>query len=129
MRKWVVTLFLVAGLAGCREDEKLVRVDYQMSELHTGDGQMITETEQVRKMGELFEKVDWEKGNVKVQMGREEDMTLTFFYRYDENMPERLEEFEIWFNDGNPVEIVDQNEHRYGKLGAADGQKLKDLIK
>ena len=129
MLKWGVTLFIVAVLAGCREDEKLVRVDYQMNEFQTGDGQMITETEQVRKIGELFEKVDWEKGNVKVQMDREEDMTLTFFYRYDENMPERLEEFEIWFNDGNPVEIVDQNEHRYGKLSAADGQKLKDVIK
>ncbi|MBN3545204.1 hypothetical protein [Fictibacillus barbaricus] len=119
----------MASLAGCREDEKLVRVDYQNSELHTSDGQMITETEQVRKIGELFEKVDWEKGNVKVQMNREEDLKLTFFYRYDKNMPERLEEFEIWFNDGNPVEIVDQNEHRYGKLGAADGQKLEDVIK
>lgn len=127
MKKWLVVLFLVMSLVGCNEDEKLVRIDYQHGEMQTGDDGIITEEDQVKSIGALFENVKWE--NAKVQMSRKEDMMLTFFYLYDPNMPERLEEYKIWFHDDRSAEIVDSNEHRYGKLSRADTEKLKTAIK
>ncbi|MDM5317088.1 hypothetical protein QUF49_13860 [Fictibacillus sp. b24] len=126
MKKWLVVLFLVMSLAGCNEDEKLVRVDYEMVEMRPGDDGIITDENQVKSIGVLLETVKWE--NAKVEMSRKEDMMLTLFYLYDPNMPERLEEYKIWFHDDMNAEIVD-SVNQYGKLNAADGQKLKALIK
>lgn len=128
MKKWLVVAFLVImSLAGCNEDEKLVRVDYQLSEMQTDDDGIIADENQVKEIGLLFEKVKWE--NAKVEMSRKEDMTLTLFYRYDPNMPERLEEYKIWFHKDMAAEIVDSNEHKYGKLSREDAEKLKKQIK
>lgn len=90
MKKWIAFLFVLIGLAGCSDHEELVRVDYQMGEWRTGDAQMITQESQVRMIESIFKKVKWE--NAKVRMDRKEELILTFFYRYDPNEPERLEE-------------------------------------
>lgn len=127
MKKWMLVLLLIMSLAGCNEDEKLIRVDYQLSEMRTGDDGIITDENQVKSIGALLEKVKWEKANV--QISRKEDMTLTLFYLYDPNMPERLEEYKIWFHDDRVAEIVDSNEHKYGKLSREDAEKLKKQIK
>ncbi|MBH0164864.1 hypothetical protein IHV12_08035 [Fictibacillus sp. 7GRE50] len=115
------------SLAGCNQDEKLVRVDYLIGEMSTGIDGIITDEDQVKSIGAQLEKVDWE--NAKVQMVRKEDMTLTLFYLYDRNMPERLEEYKIWFHNDMDAEIVDLNEHKYGKLSWEDADKLKDAVK
>ncbi|MGA4721200.1 hypothetical protein ACOZ9X_14465 [Fictibacillus nanhaiensis] len=115
------------SLAGCNEDEKLIRVDYQLSEMRTDDDGIITDENQVKSIGAQLERVNWE--NAKVEMARKEDLTLTLFYLYDPNMPERLEEYKIWFHDDRVAEIVDLNEHKYGKLSREDAEKLKKQIK
>jgi hypothetical protein len=125
MKKWIAFLFVLIGLAGCNDHEMLVRVDYQMGEWRTGDAQMITEAGQVKMIETVFKKVKWE--NAKVQMDRKEDLILTFFYRYNPNEPERLEEYQIWFNN-EVTEIVDPNKHRYGILDEADAQRIKELL-
>ena len=71
MKKWLLVLLLIMSLAGCNENEKLIRVDYQLSEMRTGDGGIITDEEQVKSVGALFEKVKWE--NAKMQMSRRYD--------------------------------------------------------
>ncbi|MCM3732624.1 hypothetical protein M3196_13205 [Fictibacillus nanhaiensis] len=126
MKKWIAFLFVLIGLAGCGDHEELVRVDYQMGEWRTGDAQMITEESQVRMIESIFKKVKWE--NAKVQMDRKKELILTFFYRYDPNEPERLEEYQIWFNN-EVTEIVDPNKNRYGILDEAEAQRLKEVIK
>ncbi|KZE69271.1 hypothetical protein AWM68_03110 [Fictibacillus phosphorivorans] len=128
MKKWLVLVFFVMmSLAGCNEDEKLVRVDYQLSDMQTDDDGIIADEDQVKGIGALFEKVKWE--NAKVEMSRKEDMTLTLFYLYDPNMPERLEKYKIWFHDDRSAEFVDATNHRYGKLSREDAEKLKKQIK
>ncbi|MFG6494619.1 hypothetical protein P8610_04625 [Fictibacillus sp. UD] len=127
MKKWLVVLFLVMSLAACNKEEKLVRVDYETVEMRPSDDGIITDENQVKSIGAQLEKVNWE--NEKVEMSRKEDMTLTLFYLYDPNMPERLEEYKIWFHDEMDAEIVDPNEHRYGKLGREDAEKLKNQVK
>ncbi|MQR97029.1 hypothetical protein [Fictibacillus phosphorivorans] len=127
MMRWLVVLLLMMSLTGCNEDEKLVRVDYRLSEMRTGDDGIITDEDQVKSIGAQLERVNWE--NAKVEMARKEDLTLTLFYLYDPNMPERLEEYKIWFHDDRVSEIVDSNEHKYGKHSREDAEKLLDAVK
>lgn len=124
MKKWLIILLVLIGLVGCN-NEKLVRVDYQIGEDHSGE-HIITEEERVQKIASIFGKVKWE--NAKVEMSRKEDMLLTFFYQNDLNEPERLEEYKIWFNKDMFTEIVDLNKNRYGKLDESDAVKLREAI-
>ena len=124
MKKWFIILLVLIGLVGCN-NEKLVRVDYQIGEDHSGE-HIITEEEPVQKIASIFGKVKWE--NAKVEMSRKEDMLLTFFYQNDLNEPEKLEEYKIWFNKGMFTEIVDLNKNRYGKLDESDAVKLREAI-
>ncbi|MGM0804089.1 MAG: hypothetical protein ACQET8_05070 [Bacillota bacterium] len=127
MKRRLVVLLLMMSLAGCNENEKLIRVDYQLSEMRTGDDGIITDEDQLKSIGAQLERVNWE--NAKVEIARKEDLTLTLFYLYDPNMPERLEEYKIWFHNDMDAEIVDLNEHKYGKLSREDAEKLKNQIK
>jgi hypothetical protein len=88
---------------------------------------MITEEERVQTIVSIFREVKWE--NAKVQMSRKEDMVLTFFYQYNPNEPERLEDYKIWFNKDMVTEIVDHNKNRYGKLDESNAVKLREAIK
>lgn len=124
MKKWVVMLFVLMSLVACN-NEKLIRVDYQIGEDHSGE-HMITEEDRVQTIASIFRQVKWD--NAKVQMDRKEDMMLTFFYQYNPNEPERLEEYKIWFNKDRVTEIVDPNKNRYGKLDEADAEKLREVI-
>jgi hypothetical protein len=72
MKRWLVVLLLMMSLAGCNEDKKLVRVDYQLSEMRTGNDGIITDVNQVKSIGAQLEKVNWE--NAEVQMSRKEDV-------------------------------------------------------
>jgi hypothetical protein len=56
-------------------------------------------------------------------------MSLTLFYLYDPNMPERLEEYKIWFHEDMVAEIVDSSEHKYGKMSRTDAEMLLDAVK
>ncbi len=127
MKIRLVVLLLMMSLAGCNENEKLIRVDYQISEMRTGNGGIITDVNQVKSIGAQLERVNWE--NAKVKMARKEDLKLTLFYLYDPNMPERLEEYKIWFHNDMDADISNLNEHKYGKLSREDAEKLKTQIK
>lgn len=127
MKRRLVVLLLMMSLAGCNENEKLIRVDYQLSDMRRGKDGIIKDVSQVRWIGAQLERVIWE--NAKVEMSRKEDLTLTLFYLYDPNMPERLEEYKIWFHNDMDAEIVNLNEHKYGKLSREDAEKLKKQIK
>jgi hypothetical protein len=125
MKKWFFILLVLIVLVGCN-NEKLVRVDYQIGENHSGE-HMITEEERVFTIASIFGEVKWE--NAKVEMSRKEDMMLTFFYQNNLNEPERLEEYKIWFNKDRKAEIVDPNKHRYGELDEKGAVELREAIK
>lgn len=125
MKKWFFILLVLIVLVGCN-NEKLVRVVYQIGENHSGE-HMITEEERIFTIASIFGEVKWE--NAKVEMSRKEDMMLTFFYQNNLNEPERLEEYKIWFNKDRKAEIVDPNKHRYGELDEKGAVELREAIK
>lgn len=123
----LLTVFFVM-LVGCGGEERLTRVDVQ--EINTdgkyGDVVMITDNESIELLREVFEKVKWDPNTV-VNMARIADVKATLFFEFDENMPERLYEYDIWFNESaGTAAIVSNNEKEgYGELDKENAEILK----
>ncbi|MFC0189663.1 hypothetical protein ACFFJY_15265 [Fictibacillus aquaticus] len=123
MARLLLVFLLVLLIGGCSDSDKLIRIDIIEETLD----KPIMNSEKITDIETLFDKVTWETS--KVQMARKEDVRLTFFYQFDKNEPERLEEYLIWFNDRGKAEMMDRNKPgSYGTLGKADAEKLKKLL-
>ncbi|MFJ7994836.1 hypothetical protein ACIQY5_22200 [Peribacillus frigoritolerans] len=117
-------------LVGCIGEEKgqLSRVDVQKidTEGKYEDVVMITDRESIELLRQAFEQIKWEDKVVK--MARKPDVEATLFYTFDENKPERLYEYEIWFNESSgTATIINNNENEsYGELEKDNAQALKN---
>ncbi|WP_170840823.1 hypothetical protein [Oceanobacillus limi] len=61
-------------------------------------------------------------------MAKKEDVLVTLFYTFDENMPEKLYKYRVWFNgNGNATIISNNEEEGYGSL-EEDSLKLKNIL-
>lgn len=126
------TIFLIT-LTGCSNElpkefewNQLTRVDVQ---IFTGENSatesIIAEKEKIITLRELFARIEWEQ-NVKAEMVRKEDVKATLFFKYDKNMPERLFEYFIWFNqEATTATIIDREKQALGTLDKEDTQTLK----
>lgn len=129
------TIFLIT-LIGCSNEvpkefdlNQLTRVDIQIfADEHSDNEIIISEEEKIKTLKEVFAKVEWEQ-NVKAKMARKEDVKATLFFTFDKNMPERLFEYFIWFNQGDAsVTIIDREKNALGTLEKEDAQTLKDIL-
>ncbi|MCM3170110.1 hypothetical protein M3617_25675 [Peribacillus frigoritolerans] len=117
-------------LVGCIGEEKgqLSRVDVQKidTEGKYEDVVMITDRESIELLRQSFEQIKWDNKVVKV--ARKPDVEATLFYTFDENKPERLYEYEIWFNESaGTATIISNNENEsYGELDKENAQALKN---
>lgn len=117
-------------LVGCIGEEKgqLSRVDVQIidTEGKYEDVVMITDRESIELLRQSFEQLKWDNKVVKV--ARKPDVEATLFYTFDENKPERLYEYEIWFNESaGTATIISNNENEsYGELDKENAQALKN---
>ncbi|UYY99305.1 hypothetical protein OJ967_01690 [Peribacillus frigoritolerans] len=117
-------------LVGCIGEEKgqLSRVDVQKidTEGKYEDVVMRTDRESIELLRQAFEQIKWDDKVVK--MARKPDVEATLFYTFDENKPERLYEYEIWFNESSgTATIISNNENEnYGELDKDNAQALKN---
>ncbi|WP_152952255.1 hypothetical protein [Peribacillus butanolivorans] len=108
------------------DTEQLTRVDVQKidAEGKYEEALMITDNESIELLSEAFKQIKWD--NRMVKMARKPDLNATLFYTFDENMPERIVEYEIWFNENGTAIIISNNENKsYGEL---DNEGAKTLI-
>ncbi|WHY79864.1 hypothetical protein QNH20_12250 [Neobacillus sp. WH10] len=131
----IFTIFLIT-LIGCSNEvpkefdlNQLTRVDIQIfADEHSDNEIIISEEEKIKTLREVFAKIEWEQ-NVKAKMARKEDVKATLFFNFDKNMPERLFEYFIWFNQGDAsVTIIDREKNALGTLEKEDAQTLKDIL-
>ncbi|MFF2449553.1 hypothetical protein ACFVSW_21145 [Neobacillus sp. NPDC058068] len=131
----IVTIFLIT-LIGCSKEvpkefdlNQLTRVDVQiLTGEHSDNEIIITEKEKIKTLREVFAKIEWEQ-NVKAKMSRKEDVKATLFFTFDKNMPERLFEYFIWFNQGDAsATIIDREENALGTLDKENAQTLKAIL-
>lgn len=118
-------MLLLVGCMG-EDTEQLTRVDVQKidAEGKYEEALMITDNESIELLSEAFKQIKWD--NRMVKMARKPDLNATLFYTFDENMPERIVEYEIWFNENGTAIIISNNENKsYGEL---DNEGAKTLI-
>lgn len=110
--------------------KQLTRIDVQAvnNDESYNEAIIITDKDTVDLSKEAFEQINWEQ-NVKAEMNRREDVKVTLFFNIDENMPENLVEYFIWFNQGNETAtIIDRVENAYGTLDKENANTLKKLM-
>jgi hypothetical protein len=122
---------LVVLLVGCMEEKgQLSRVDVQKIDTvgKYEDVVMITDRESIELLRQAFEQIKWDDKVVK--MARKPDVAATLFYTFDENKPERLYEYEIWFNESaGTATIISNNENEsYGELDKDNAKALKNIF-
>lgn len=135
MRKSISLIFLLALgmlLVACSgQEEQLTRVDVQKinQEGNYEDAViMITEQEKIDLIRNSFKNVNWES-NTKADMSRKEDVLVTFFYTFDKNMPERLYEYRIWFNENGTATLISNiDKEGYGTLDKDNSQVIKNVL-
>ncbi|MBT2617363.1 MULTISPECIES: hypothetical protein [unclassified Bacillus (in: firmicutes)] len=119
-------------LVGCNGEEKgqLSRVDVQKidTEGNYENLVMITDSESIELLRQAFAQIKWDDKVVK--MASEPDVEATLFYTFDENIPERLYEYKIWFNESaGTATIISNNENEsYGELDKDNTQFLKKIF-
>ncbi|MFS0814574.1 hypothetical protein [Peribacillus phoenicis] len=127
-----ISLFVFMVLVGCIGEEKgkLSRVDVQKidTEENYEDVVMITDSESIELLRQAFEQIKWDDKVVK--MARKPDVEANLFYTFGENIPERLYEYEIWFNESaGTATIISNNENEsYGELDKDNAQALKNFF-
>jgi hypothetical protein len=123
----LLLLILLSACSG-QEYKELTRVDVQIVD-EQGDyeeAEVITDVETMEILKKTFEKVKWDP-SIQAEMARQEDVFVTLFYTFEEDMPERLYEYRIWFNGDDSATIISNNENEgYGYLDGAD--KLKNIL-
>ncbi|MBD8070881.1 hypothetical protein [Bacillus sp. PS06] len=139
MKKHLIKLTIASltliTLIGCTKGvptkfdlNQLTRVDVQITAENSNNEIIIFEEEQINMVREIFAGIKWEE-NVESEMDRAEDMKATLFFRYDKNMPERLLEYFIWFNQENETSIIiDREKNSLGSLDKENTQKLKKIL-
>ncbi|QGQ45796.1 hypothetical protein [Metabacillus sediminilitoris] len=132
MKKIVTSIFILMFMVGCsaQDSGELTRVDVQKGNKQENyeDTLMITDEKTINLLKSSFGEVKWEP-NTKPEMSRKEDISATLFYTFDENMPERLYEYRIWFNGNDTATIISNNEKEgYGTLDLDNSRILKNNL-
>lgn len=111
--------------------KQLTRVDIEVVKADGSyeDSVMITDEKMVDTIRKAFKQIKWEP-NVEPKMARKEDVKATLFFKYDENMPERLFEYQIWFKQNNDTATIISNNEKegYGTLDKENAQALENVF-
>lgn len=128
----LVTLFLI----GCKDqvsDKKDIHMLSRVDVVPSAEGSKIDEfivvdEKELSSIREIFGQIQWTP-NVEAEMERMEDFQLTLFYTYNENMPERLFEYKIWFSeDGTATIISNVARENFGELDKDFAEELKEIL-
>ncbi|MGE7840398.1 hypothetical protein ACQKNX_06360 [Lysinibacillus sp. NPDC093712] len=137
--RFVILLIFVMFLIGCINKvpnkfdvKQLTRIDIEEvnADGSYGEPVMITDEKTMEIIRKIFKQIKW-KPNVESKMAREKDVKATLFYKYDENMPERLFEYQIWFDQNNDTATIISNNEKegYGNLNKENAQALENILR
>lgn len=111
--------------------KQLTRVDIEVvkADGNYEESLMITDEKTVDTIRKAFKQIKWEP-NVEPKMARNEDVKATLFFKDDENTPERLFEYQIWFEQNNDTATIISNNEKegYGTLDKENAQALENIF-
>lgn len=129
----IMMILLGFLLMGCTEKvpekldfNQLNRVDVE--EVSQKKTVMITDSETIIQLRKIFEKIMWEEHEESERTGKGE-FNATLFFKFDDNMPERLVVYQIWINQENgDVTIFEKDKEAYGFLSENNSKALKTIL-
>jgi hypothetical protein len=133
----IICIIFATFLVGCINKapnkfdlKQLTRVDIEVVKADGSyeEAVMITDEETIYAIRKAFKQIKWEP-NVEPKMARKEDVKATLFFKYDENTPERLFEYQVWFNQNNDTATIISNNVKegYGTLDK-NAQTLENIL-
>jgi len=133
LKKIIAIVFLFASmfLVACSEQSKgkLTRIDvislFEEKEIEYH----IQLEEELTLVENVFQKVNWQP-NTEPKMSREPDVEAVFFYTFNKNMPERLVNYQIWFDQANDTATIinDYENEGFGTLVKEETESLKQVF-
>lgn len=76
--------------------------------------QILVEEDDLKLVRRLFEEAEWKRVDAPE---RKEDGRLVLFFTYDENLPERLKSYKVWWDEEEPGMIIfDEEQESYAKV-------------
>lgn len=122
---------MVTILVACSNKEQyLTRVDIQQvgNDESIEEEKMIVDLVTLDSIKSLLEEIHWETKS-KPDLEGSEDLIATLFYTQEEDMPDQLYLYKMWFNPDDSLSIVSNNEDEgYGTLDEEYADKLKILF-
>ena len=123
---------LLIILTGCNQtgSDKLTRVYFQLvnSTANSEETWMILDEKSLSSIDDAFKEINWIPNTVP-SMSRKEDLKVTLFREADNNLPELLSEYSIWFNEDNTATIQSNiKEENFGDLDSEYTKVIKDLL-
>ena len=133
-----ICIIFVMFLVGCINKvpnkfdlKQLTRVDIEVVK---EDGSyeesiMITDERTMDTIRKAFKQINWNP-NAEPKMVRQEDVKAILYFEYDENMPERLFEYQIWFIQSNDTATIISNNEKegFGTLDKENAQALESIF-
>lgn len=119
---------LLIILTGCNQtgSDKLTRVYFQL--VNSEETWMIIDEKSLSSIDDAFKEINWIPNSVP-SMSRKEDLKVTLFREADNNLPELLSEYSIWFNEDNTATILSNiKEENFGNLDSEYTKVIKDLL-
>jgi hypothetical protein len=135
----IISIIFAIFLIGCTNKapkefnlNHLTRVDVEVVKADETyeEAVMITDEKTIDVLRKTFKQLNWE-ANAEPKMARKEDVKATLFFKYDENMPERLIEYQIWFiKNDNTATIISNNENEnFGTLEKDHAKILEKILR
>ena len=93
-----------------------------------GEESIISDKKTLNQLASIFDEIKWEKGTIP-SMARKGDVKAVLFYEVEKDMPEKLYEYEIWFNENGKAEFLGSDkDESYGTLNKDKSKLLKKLL-
>ena len=89
---------------------------------------MIFNAEELDSIQNYLANIDWHP-HIQPEMGRYEDIYLRLFVEVEQNLPERIDEYCIWFEEDHSITIVSTVENEgFGRLEEHYGKSFQQLF-
>lgn len=122
-----ISIFILL-IVGCTTEGRgeLTRIDVL---IENQDDTHIQDENILSLLEGFSEQVKWEQNKIP-SMAREPDVKAIFFYEVKKNTPERLYEYEIWFNENAGTATIISNDVKegYGELNKENAKVLKNIF-
>ncbi|WHY87174.1 hypothetical protein QNH39_04755 [Neobacillus novalis] len=124
----LISIFIVGCSNVNENEEQIIEVQKRIGDvIKYEDFNEITKNEQVQKVREILDDIDWQ--NAKVDMARPADYRFSFHFTNPKIQLEKIDLYELWISPNkDKVELVIDAASRYIQLDKDKSAELFEII-